>query len=115
MGFSKNGLMIGSSAMVGWVNPNGTGTGLQYLLKDQDPDQVVPNQGELKLVENTTTVIRQGNLVYLAFQLNAPQPLTEVLYAVGPNGKLPNDNNGLKLTQHQDRVSTTLNYATGNA
>lgn len=115
MGFSKNGLMIGSSAMVGWVNPNGTGTGLQYLLKDQDPNKVVPNQGELKLVENTTTVIRQGNLVYLAFQLNAPQPLIEVLYAVGPNGKLPNDKNGLKLTQHQDRVSTTLNYATGKS
>ena len=115
MGFSKNGLMVGSSAVVGWVNPNGTGTGLQYFLEEQDPNQVVPNQGELKLVENKTMLIRQGNLMYLAFQLNTPQPLVEVLYAVGPNGKLPSDANGLKLTQHQDRVSTTLNYDTGNA
>ncbi|KAK9747778.1 hypothetical protein RND81_02G014400 [Saponaria officinalis] len=114
IGFSTNGQMKGSSAMVGWVNSNGNGTILQYDLKDRDSDSVLPNQGELTVVNKSDTVVRRSNRIYMAFQLRTPQPRTKVLYAVGPS-TLPNARNGFKLTEHKDRISTTLNYQTGQS
>ncbi|CAD6228748.1 unnamed protein product [Miscanthus lutarioriparius] len=69
IGFSPTGRMVGSSAVAG---------------------SCPPDQGKLALASGAAapTVVSNGSRLYLAFQL-AGQPLTDVVYAVGPSGTLP--------------------------
>lgn len=112
IGISKNGLMVGSSAIVGWIDQSGSGTSKQYYLKGQLPSLVVADQGNLDIVNNYTSILVQGSTIYLVFQLNFSTPLTSanILYAIGPQNNLPSNN---ILPQHQDRVSTVLDFSTG--
>ncbi|XP_020207534.1 cytochrome b561 and DOMON domain-containing protein At3g07570 [Cajanus cajan] len=115
MGFSPNGAMIGSSAIVGWISTSGAGGGMkQYYLTGLAPSQVVPDRGNLKVLINSTFITSQSSRLYMAFQLQTNQPLSRILYAFGPNGIFPSAPS-FALTQHQDKVSTTLNYATGSS
>ncbi|KAH9616153.1 hypothetical protein KSS87_017041 [Heliosperma pusillum] len=114
IGFSTNGRMKGSSAMVGWIGPNGDGKNLQYALKDLDSNSVIPGQGELTVVNKSNAVFKRSNRIYMAFQLSTPQPRTALIYAVGPS-TLPSARNGFKLIEHRDRISTTINYQTGHS
>ncbi|XP_044502153.1 cytochrome b561 and DOMON domain-containing protein At3g07570 isoform X2 [Mangifera indica] len=112
MGFSPNGLMVGSSAIVGWMSTTGTGTIKQYQLSGRSSDQVFPDQGNLQL--NSSIIISQSQFqrLYLIFQLNTQQPLTRVIYAVGPSSVFPTSPN-FALSEHSDKASTALNYVTG--
>ncbi|KAF5726512.1 putative ferric-chelate reductase 1 [Tripterygium wilfordii] len=111
IGFSSNGQMVGSSAIVGWIS-NGAGTMKQYYLGGQSSSLVLPDQGNLSIISNSTIIVSQSSRVYMAFQLNTNQPQTRVLYAVGTTGSLPAAPSYM-LTEHVDKVSTTLNYVTG--
>lgn len=115
IGFSTNGLMDGSSAMVGWVYQNGTGIIKQYYLQDKDRDKVVPDAGELIVVDNSTAVFIQSNRIHLAFQINTAEPRKDLLYAVGPYGVFPVAIDGLKLTEHRDKGQASLDYTTGRS
>lgn len=112
VGLSKNGLMVGSSAIVGWIDQSGSGISKQYYLGGQSPSLVVTDQGNLDIVNNHTSILVQGSTIYLVFQLNFSTPLTSanILYAVGPQNSLPSNN---VLPQHQDKVSTVLDFSTG--
>ncbi|XP_052724417.1 cytochrome b561 and DOMON domain-containing protein At3g07570 isoform X2 [Vigna angularis] len=115
MGFSPNGGMVGSSAIVGWISSNGAGGGMkQYYLTGLAPNQVVPDRGNLKVLTNSTFITSQSSRLYMAFQLQTNQPLSRLIYAFGPNGVFPSAPS-FALTQHQDKVSITLNYATGSS
>ncbi|KAF9615525.1 hypothetical protein IFM89_024152 [Coptis chinensis] len=111
IGFSTNGRMVGSSAIVGWIPGDGMGVVKQYYLGATNPSQVVPDQGSLQLVNNSTAIIMESSRLYMSFQLNTTQPESRLLYAVGQTNIIPTSNN--VLTQHQDKVSTRLNYASG--
>ncbi|OVA08760.1 Cytochrome b561 [Macleaya cordata] len=113
MGFSTNGRMVGSSAIVGWIPTDGNGVVKQYYLGAQNPNQVVADQGNLNLVNNSAMIILQSSRLYLAFQLNTNQPETRLIYSVGPQNLLPSTN--FRLTQHRDQVSTNLNYQSGQS
>lgn len=113
IGFSPNGGMVGSSAIVGWISSNGAGGGMkQYYLTGLTPNQVVPDRGNLKVLTNSTFITSQSSRLYMAFQLETNQPLSKLIYAFGPNGVFPSAPS-FALAQHQDKVSITLNYATG--
>ncbi|TKY64035.1 integral to membrane [Spatholobus suberectus] len=115
MGFSPNGGMMGSSAIVGWISSSGAGGGMkQYYLTGPTPNQVVPDRGNLKVLTNSTFITSQSSRLYMAFQLDTNQPLSRLIYAFGPNGVFPSAPS-FALTQHQDKVSITLNYATGSS
>ncbi|KAL9243080.1 hypothetical protein vseg_017010 [Gypsophila vaccaria] len=114
IGFSPDGQMKGSSAIVGWIFPNGTGMALQYELKELDSSNVIPNQGNLTVVKNSSTVFMESNRLYLAFQLSTPLPLTNLIYAIGPYS-VPSDSNGLKLATHRERISTKIDFLTGKS
>lgn len=105
--------MVGSSAIVGWIASDGTGNMKRYYLTGQTPNQVLPDQGNLQVLSNTSTILSVSSRIYIAFQLNTNIPQTHLLYSVGPNGILPNSP-GYQLTQHRDMVSTNLNYASGH-
>ncbi|GFP98727.1 cytochrome b561 and DOMON domain-containing protein at3g07570 [Phtheirospermum japonicum] len=112
IGFSPNGRMVGSSAIVGWVGSGGTSNMQKYYLGGQSPNLVTiepPNQG--LQVDNSSMVV-QSNRIYMVFQLRSASPSTRLIYAVGPTGRLP-VGPGFQLAQHDDMISTVLNYATG--
>ncbi|KAH9315006.1 hypothetical protein KI387_023633 [Taxus chinensis] len=112
MGFSNSGSMVGSSAIVGWVDQSGLGTIKQYYLGGQSPTLVVADQGNLNVVNNDTSLIVQGSTTYLAFQLQFSTPLTvaNILYAIGPQNTLPSNN---VLAEHDDKVATVFDFSTG--
>ncbi|XP_054785287.1 cytochrome b561 and DOMON domain-containing protein At3g07570 isoform X2 [Prosopis cineraria] len=114
MGFSPNGAMVGSSAIVGWVPSSSsiTATGglKQYYLGGTTPSQVVPDSGNLQFVANSTLITSQSSRLFLAFQLQTAQPLSRLIFAVGPTGVFPSVPS-FALAQHQDKASITFNYA----
>ncbi|CAA2960960.1 cytochrome b561 and DOMON domain-containing At3g07570-like [Olea europaea subsp. europaea] len=111
IGFSPNGKMVGSTAIVGWVQPDTTTDMKMYYLGAQSPDQViVVKEGNLKLGNSSMTV--QSNQIYMAFQLIVDAPEKQLIYSVGQRNRLPSGPD-YALTQHQDQISTLLNYATG--
>lgn len=111
IGFSPNGKMVGSSAIVGWVQPDGNSDLKMYYLGAQSSDQViVVKEGNLKLGNSSLNV--QSNQIYMAFQLIIDAPQTQLIYSVGPQNRLPSAPS-FSLTQHRDQISTRLNYATG--
>lgn len=114
MGFSPNGGMVGSSAIVGWISSSGAGGGMkQYYLAGIAPNQVVPDSGNLQVLNNSTLITSQSSRLYMTFQLQTNRPLSRLIYAIGPNGIFPSAPS-FALAQHQDKASITLNYATGS-
>lgn len=112
MGFSPTGRMVGSSAVAGWVTAAGAGSARQYYLGGTSSRSCPPDQGKLALAKGAApTIVSKGSRLYLAFQF-AGQPLTDVIYAVGPSGSLPGSN-GL-LPQHQDMASGTISLSGGS-
>lgn len=116
IGFSTNGAMVGSSAMVGWVSSSSNGNvgmAKQYYLSGNSPNLVKPDQGSLQLVSNSATFVSQNSILYMAFQLQTNQPESQLLYAVGPTGVFPSAPD-YQLSEHRTMVSTSINYAAGN-
>ncbi|OEL21176.1 Cytochrome b561 and DOMON domain-containing protein [Dichanthelium oligosanthes] len=114
IGFSPTGRMVGSSAVAGWVTSAGAGSARQYYLGGTSSRSCPPDQGKLTLARGAAapTIVSKGSRLYLAFQL-AGQPLTDVVYAVGPRGSLPGSN-GL-LPQHQDMAAGTISLSGGSS
>ncbi|ONM39300.1 Cytochrome b561 and DOMON domain-containing protein [Zea mays] len=113
MGFSKNGLMVDSSAMVGWIGKTGLPHIKPFSLRGKTPSQVVADQGFLVSSDNhKPTVLVQQAKIYLAFQLSFTEPLRRqnVLLAVG--SAIPvND----RLAEHQDKTSIVFDFTTGSS
>ena len=111
MGFSRDGLMVGSSAIVGWVNRKGQARIKQYYLQGSKSSQVIPDKGELPLTGIPATVVLHGPRIYLAFQLKfqtqlARQPL---ILAVGSG--YPKHNNHLPV--HTDKTTIKFDFSAG--
>ncbi|KAJ1286619.1 hypothetical protein BS78_03G366100 [Paspalum vaginatum] len=114
VGFSPTGRMVGSSAVAGWVTAAGVGSARQYYLGGTSSRSCPPDKGNLALASGAgaPTIVSKGSRLYLAFQLTG-QPLTKVIYAVGPGSSLPGSN-GL-LPQHQDMASGTISLSGGTS
>ncbi|KAG8054381.1 hypothetical protein GUJ93_ZPchr0001g30657 [Zizania palustris] len=113
VGFSPTGRMVGSSAVAGWVAADGTATAKQYFLGGTSSGSCPPDKGKLALTPAVQpTIVSKGSRLYLAFQFSG-QPLTNVIYAVGPTGKLPGSS-GL-LSQHQDMAAGTIKLPSGTS
>ncbi|CAD6260413.1 unnamed protein product [Miscanthus lutarioriparius] len=111
VGFSGKGAMVGSSAVVGWAS-NGKGTVKQYYLGGKSPEDCAPNRGLLKLVKNRSVVVSRSGRLYLAFQLSTDYPQPYLIFAVGPDGNLP-QSDSLRLPMHQNMASRSFNYTSG--
>ncbi|EPS57719.1 hypothetical protein M569_17098, partial [Genlisea aurea] len=114
IGFSPDGNMVGSDAVVGWVGSDGIGNVKAYYLGGQAPSSVT-------LLQSTNQGFQVGNSsvgsdsqgLHVAFQITAAgTPSKNVIYAVGTTGTLPSGPN-YQLSQHLDRINTVLNYSTG--
>ncbi|KAG7630430.1 Cytochrome b561/ferric reductase transmembrane [Arabidopsis suecica] len=114
IGFSTNGQMIGSSAIVGWIpSDGGSGTVKPYLLGGKSPGEVNPDQGDLTIVNGSLKIESVSSRLYMRFQLTATLPRQSLLYAVGPAGFFPSSPD-YRLREHRFVTTTTINYNTGS-
>ncbi|KAL8516503.1 hypothetical protein ACS0TY_014954 [Phlomoides rotata] len=115
MGFSPNGNMVGSDAVVGWVGSDGASDIKKFHLGGQQPNLVTLQSTDAGLqVANSSTRLQSqpNNRIYISFQLLTGQPTSRLIYAVGRAAQLPVAPN-FRLTQHRDMITTVLNYESG--
>ncbi|KAB2595848.1 hypothetical protein D8674_031298 [Pyrus ussuriensis x Pyrus communis] len=123
MGFSRNGMMVGSSAIVGWINKKGQVRIKQYYLQGSKVSQVIPDKGELPLTGIPASVVLHGPRIYLAFQMKfkthlARQPiilaigsrLMSIFYIIYLTLFLHNH-----LTIHNDKTTVLFDFSSGSA
>lgn len=111
MGFSKDGMMVGSSAMVGWIGKTGRPHIKQFFLKGRTSSQVDVSEGNLLMsTSSEPMVIVDEAKIYLAFKLKFPDKVTkqQILFAFGTD--IPVDN---KLKKHVDKTSMEFDFSTG--
>uniref|UniRef100_A0A7N0T4Z6 DOMON domain-containing protein n=1 Tax=Kalanchoe fedtschenkoi TaxID=63787 RepID=A0A7N0T4Z6_KALFE len=107
IGFSKDGLIMGSSAMVGWFNKLAHPRMKQYYIQGVTVQQVTPDKGESQLTNVPSTVMLHEATLYLAFQIrfnNAAAGGHNVLLAFGT--KYPSGT--FQLTPHDDQTSLKI-------
>ncbi|CAA7050950.1 unnamed protein product [Microthlaspi erraticum] len=114
IGFSTNGRMIGASAIVGWMPADGGGGQVKpYFLGGQSPPEVMPDQGDLKIVNGSLKIESVSSRLYMSFELTAELPRQSLLYAMGPAGIFPTSPD-FRLREHRVMTATTINYITGS-
>ncbi|OAY82332.1 Cytochrome b561 and DOMON domain-containing protein [Ananas comosus] len=112
MGFSKDGMMVGSSAMVGWMGKTGKPHIKRFYLRGQTSSEVVANEGLLTSVDVVPEVHVVQAKIYLAFKLQFSAPVKEqqILFAFGTS--IPVNN---RLTKHEDKTSMSFDFSTGTS
>lgn len=110
MGFSKDGMMTGSSAMVGWFTRKGHARIKQYYLQGTRPSQVIEDAGELPLTKVPPAVVLHGPMIYLAFQAKFEKPLTYQPIILAFATRYPNH---YRLSSHDDKTTILFDFSAG--
>ncbi|KVI11541.1 cytochrome b561 and DOMON domain-containing protein At3g07570-like [Cynara cardunculus var. scolymus] len=113
MGFSPNGGMVGSSAIVGWLVGGSSATMKRYYLGGKTPNQVVVDQGNLRVFQNSSAIVSFSSRMYIAFQLVIDQPSQQLVYAVGGNSNQAPSPSSYQLTVHRNQITVSFNYDSG--
>ncbi|KAJ0255647.1 Cytochrome b561 and DOMON domain-containing protein [Hirschfeldia incana] len=112
VGFSKDGRMVGSSAMVGWITKKGHAKIKQYYLQGTERDRVVPDQGVLQLEKVPPVVALHGAMIYLAFQVKftvkVPRRAVILAFSSAYPSKLG------RLSKHDDKTTVIVDFSKGN-
>lgn len=110
IGFSNDGMMVGSSAMVGFLGKGGRVHIKQYYLRGQISSEVIVNEGQLLTTDVAPGVVIYGVNIYLAFQLKFSAAVTqqELLFAF--SSATPNN---YRLTEHDDKTSVSFDFSAG--
>ncbi|EOX95709.1 PREDICTED: cytochrome b561 and DOMON domain-containing protein At3g61750 [Theobroma cacao] len=108
IGFSRNGMMLGSSAMVGWFNRKGQARIKQYYLRGAHASQVIPDKGELPLNNIPPVVALHGAMIYLAFQAKFEHRLGRQPLIVAFGSRYPTH---LHLTKHDDKTAVWFDFS----
>ncbi|KAK6918219.1 Cytochrome b561/ferric reductase transmembrane [Dillenia turbinata] len=112
MGISKDGMMPGSSAMVGWIDKEGNAIILQYHLRGIAVSQVIPNKGELPLTNVPPFVVIFKSRLYMAFQLKFDYHVTQERVVLAFSSKYPDHH---RLTTHDDRTTILVDFSKASA
>lgn len=102
--------MVGSSAIVGWVENSGKGSIKQFLLQGYSPTEVVANKGELQFTEVPPIVVYHKGAIYVAFQLKFALRLTRQQIILAKSNITPIQN---RLSIHNDKRSITVEFSSG--
>ncbi|XP_022734044.1 cytochrome b561 and DOMON domain-containing protein At3g61750-like [Durio zibethinus] len=108
IGFSSNGMMVGSSAMVGWFDRKGHARVKQYYLQGDDESQVIPDKGELPLNNIPPVVVLHGAMIYLAFQAKFDHRLGRQPIILAFGCRYPTH---LHLTKHDDKTAIWFDFS----
>ncbi|KAF3320109.1 Cytochrome b561 and DOMON domain-containing protein [Carex littledalei] len=110
MGFSPDGMMVGSNAMVGWIDTTGRAFIKQYDLRGMSSSDVVVNDGKLRLTSVSPKVVLYGVNIYLMFQVRFSKLVEsqEILFAYA--NEAPNH---FLLMKHDDKISISIEFSSG--
>lgn len=111
IGFSRDGHMVGSSAVVAWVEKDGVSGIRQYYLEGKNMSKVIPDKGDLRFTTASPVVLLHDDLLYVAFQLKFDNSLAfqPILLAIGSANPLKN---GL-LPKHINSTTTYIEFSSG--
>lgn len=110
MGFSKDGMMAGSSAMVGWFNKKGQARIKQFYLQGTRRSQVIADKGELPLANVPPVVAIHGAMIYLAFQLKFEHSIGRQPIILAFGTRYPHH---FHLTHHDDKRTIMFDFSGG--
>ncbi|GER46352.1 cytochrome b561/ferric reductase transmembrane [Striga asiatica] len=110
IGFSRDGRMINSSCMVGWINSEGHGKIRQFYVKGFKPSEIKSGEGELPLTNAPPYVALQGPSIYLAFQLKFNKTLKTQPILLAFSTKTPHHHH---LTVHDDKTTIYFDFSSG--
>lgn len=111
IGFSRDGKMLNSSCIVGWVNNEGQGRIKQYHIKGFTPSEIKADQGELPLTNVPPYVAVQGATIYLSFQLKFNTTLKTQPILLAFSTKTPTHHH--RLTVHDDKTTIYFDFSSG--
>ncbi|XP_008783208.1 cytochrome b561 and DOMON domain-containing protein At3g61750 [Phoenix dactylifera] len=112
IGFSIDGMMVGSSAMVGFIGKGGKAHIKQYYLRGQTSSEVIVNEGQLLTTDVAPAVVLYGVNIYLAFQLKFSAPVTQQTLLFAFSSETPNN---YHLTEHDDKTSVSFDFSAGTS
>ncbi|KAI7747646.1 hypothetical protein M8C21_032539 [Ambrosia artemisiifolia] len=112
MGFSRDGMMLNSSAMVGWITRKGTPVIKQYYAEGFSPSQVKHDKGELPLTGIPPFVTVYGGNIHLAYQLKYPSRLKTQPILLAFSSKYPEHH---LLSVHDDKTTIHLDFSQGSS
>ncbi|KAL6566000.1 hypothetical protein OROHE_005055 [Orobanche hederae] len=110
IGFSRDGKMLNSSCMVGWVNSQGHGKIKQFFLRGFKPSEIKADEGELPLTSAPPFVVLHRATIYLAFQLKYNTTLRTQPILLAFSTKNPHHHH---LTVHDDKTTTNFDFSSG--
>ncbi|PWA40911.1 cytochrome b561/ferric reductase transmembrane with DOMON related domain-containing protein [Artemisia annua] len=108
MAFSKDGMMLNSSAMVGWITRKGTPVIKQYYAEGFKPSQVKHDKGELPLTGIPPFVTVYGAKIHLAYQLKYPTQLKTQPILLAFSTKYPEHH---LLSVHDDKTTIHMDFS----
>ncbi|KAL9255922.1 Cytochrome b561 and DOMON domain-containing protein [Drosera capensis] len=109
IGFSKDGMMPGANAMVGWISKTGHARIKQYHLKGYKRSEVIPGKGFLNFTSIPPVVVLDGANIYLAFQLQFASAIKRQPTLLAYSSKYPVNH---ELSVHDDKLSMVIDYST---
>ncbi|KAJ8748555.1 hypothetical protein K2173_003456 [Erythroxylum novogranatense] len=112
IGFSKDGRMVGASAVVGWISKKGHPRIKQYYLQGTRPSQVIADAGELDLTKVPPAVALSGASIHMAFQAKFEHPLNKQLILLAIGTSYPTH---YRLTKHVDKTVLMFDFSAGSA
>lgn len=110
IGFSRDGMMVGSSAMVGWVNKKGHARIHQYYLQGRKQSEVIQDKGELPLTNVPSSVVLHGATIYLAFQLKFSATVSQQPILLAFGNAYPRHHH---LSTHSDKTAVVFDFSAG--
>ncbi|XP_028791073.1 cytochrome b561 and DOMON domain-containing protein At3g61750 isoform X2 [Neltuma alba] len=111
IGFSKDGMMVGSSAMVGWISQHGHGKAKQFYLRGRKSSEVIADKGEVPLNNVPAAVAIDGAQIHLAFQLQTTSPLGRQPILLAFGAKTPQNHH---LSKHVDKTAIVFDFSSGS-
>ncbi|KAI3719540.1 hypothetical protein L6452_20442 [Arctium lappa] len=112
MGFSKDGMMLNSSAMVGWITRKGNPVIKQYYAEGFKPSEVKHDKGELPLTGIPPFVTVYGAKIHLAYQLKYPSRLKTQPILLAFSSKYPEHH---LLSVHEDKTTINFDFSKGGS
>nr|KYP71934.1 Ferric-chelate reductase 1 [Cajanus cajan] len=111
IGFSRDGMMAGSSAMVGWINKHGHAKVKQFYLRGRRQSEVIVDKGELPLSNVPAAVATNGAEIYIAFQLQTTIPFGKQPILLAFSTKHPQNHH---LSKHVDKTAVIFDFSSGS-
>ena len=111
LGFSADGIMVGSTALISTLNAAGVPIATVYNLLGRTSDQVVPGTG-LNFVGGLpgATYDQPSSTVYVSFQVDFANSTAKSTYLLMAYGAQNSDGT---LAEHDSRISTSAEFISG--